>query len=100
MDRFIDKYCRDETGKYFFSEASKVTHQEAAFQRNYTKQDNHDPETNPTAPWQELQVIDATKLERNQTTNMVFYQARFLEEQDDVVVRLLASIPTMWVEFQ
>lgn len=62
MKGFIDEDCRDETGKYFFSESCEVTHQETTFQRNHTKQNDHDPKTNPTAPGKELQLINLTKL--------------------------------------
>ena len=69
-NRLIDKDCRYEKLKNVLSEAGEVLDQEAAFQCNYTKQDNHDPETNPTAPGQEFHIILLTKLKCNKVTNI------------------------------
>ena len=65
VDCFIDEDGRNETSKYFFSEACEVADKKTTLHSYHSKQDQHDPETNPTAPWEKLHVINTTKLKCN-----------------------------------
>ena len=63
-NRFVDEDCRDKKLKDVLCEACKVFDQEATFQSNHTKQNDHDPKTNPTTPCEELYIIRLTKLKK------------------------------------
>ena len=67
MNCFINEDRRDETGKYFFCEPGEIADQETTFQGHHTKQNDHDPEADPTAPREEFQFINVTKLKENKT---------------------------------
>lgn len=65
MDCFIDEDGRNETSKYFFSEACEVANQKTTLHSYHSKQYQHDPETNPTAPWQKFHMIYTAELKCN-----------------------------------
>jgi len=65
VDGFIDEDGRNETSKYFFSEACEVADQKTTLHSYQSKQDQHDPETNPTTPWQKFHMIYSAKLKCN-----------------------------------
>lgn len=65
MDCFINEDGRNETSKYFFSEACEVADQKTTLHSYHSKEDQHNPETNPTAPWQKFHMIYTAKLKYN-----------------------------------
>ena len=58
----IDEDCRNEKFKDVLRKTRKVFDQETSLQGYHAKQDDHYPETDPTAPGKELHIVCFAKL--------------------------------------
>ena len=56
MNGLIDENCRYQTSEDLLCETGEVSHKETTFTGHHAEHNEHDPEPNPTSPWQELQV--------------------------------------------
>ena len=102
MDCFINEDGRNETSKYFFSEACEVADQKTTLHSYHSKQDKHDPETNPTAPWEKFHMIYTAKLKYNNKQSELFNWAQITVRLKPVVslrARHLRHSDWLWGRF-